>query len=115
MDGLDNHGKGCYPTRMNDEHKLKCFAALLDAAHRLEELPGLQSAHLTFTTLGVKVVLFRALPDGSLAHVEYTMAWEEIALTQFDLLDELVTDMHAKLIGAVPAVRNPLKQGPPDV
>ena len=99
---------------MKDEHKAKCFTALLDAARQLEELSDtMQSANLTFTALGVKVVLFRAMPDGSLAHVDYLMAWEEIFLTKFNLLTELIIDMHSKLIDATPT-RNPLRKGRSD-
>lgn len=112
MDQLDSYGNPCYSKIMKDDHKAKCFTALLDAACRLEELPGLQSAHLTFAPLGVKLTMFRVMPDGAMAHVEYLMAWEEIALTQFDLLDDLVTDVHAKLMAATPETLN---QGPPDV
>lgn len=80
---------------MLDTDKAKCFDALQSAAERLtgEEFEFLKSSQLVFSTLGVTLVMFLELPDGSVAHAEYLMAWEEIHLTKFDLLDKLVTDM----------------------
>ncbi len=82
---------------MQETDKAKCFTALLAAARRLDAMHDIETSHLTVKPTGVKLVMIRVMPDGGHAHVDYLMAWEEIALTKFDLLDSLVTDMHAKL------------------
>lgn len=85
---------------MTEPDKAKCFTALLAAARRLDALHNIETSHLTITPMGAKVVMFRTMPDGSLAHVDYLMAWDEIVLTKFDLLDSLISDMHEKLLVA---------------
>ncbi len=89
---------------MRDADKVTTFNALMAAAHKLNEderFAGLAGTHLTVTALGLKVVMIRHMPDGQMASAEYILAWDEIALTKFDILDRLIEEMYTKLMAAI--------------
>lgn len=85
---------------MEEKEKLRCFAILMKAAARIEIGPitELAGCHLNVGTMGVTLTMLRDMPDGSSASAQHILAWEEIALTNFDMLDELIGTMYGELM-----------------
>ena len=86
---------------MKDTDKIKCFDILMDAAARLElgtaykELAGV---HMNVGTMGVTLTMLRDMPNGDTASAQHLLAWEEIALTKFDMLNMLIVEMYGEIM-----------------